>query len=319
MKNKFMTKLNGTVNKVGFQLRKHSPEILVVTGVVGTVASAVLACKATLKVNDIVEDARGNIDKIHTAVEAGHTEGGVEYNAEDSKKDLSLVYVQTGIKIAKLYAPAVALGGLSIASILASNNILRKRNVAIAAAYATVDSSFKGYRNRVIERFGEEIDRELKYNIKAKEVEETIVNEKGEEETVKIMKQYVDPTDVSGYARYFDEYTRDEQGNVVKNPYWDKNSEYNLLFLKAQQRYANDLLRSKKRLFLNEVYDMLGLPRTKAGQVVGWVYDPEMNGVGDNYVDFGIFASADNYSDFVYGEDGILLDFNVDGNVWDDM
>lgn len=319
MKNELMTKINGTFTKVGFQLRKHSPEILVVAGVAGTVASTVLACRATLKVNDVVEDTKTNIDKIHTAVEKGHTESGAEYSVEDSKKDLSLVYVQTGIKIAKLYAPAVALGALSITSILASNNILRKRNVAIAAAYATVDKSFKDYRNRVIERFGEEIDRELKYNIKSKEVEETIVNEKGEQETVTVLKKYVDPTDVSGYARFFEEYTRDEEGNVIKNPYWEKDKGYNLLFLKTQQRYANDLLRAKKRLFLNEVYDMLGLPRTKAGQVVGWVYDPEKNIVGDNYVDFGIFASADNYSDFVYDNDAILLDFNVDGNVWEDM
>lgn len=319
MKNNFLTKVNGTVNKVGFQLKKHSPEILVAVGVVGTVASAVLACKATLKVNDVVTETKTNIDKIHTAVENECTEAGADYSVEDSKKDLSLVYVQTGIKIAKLYAPAVALGALSLTSILASNNILRKRNVAIAAAYATVDQSFKNYRDRVIERFGQEIDRELRYNIKAKEVEETIVNEKGEEETVSVMKRYINPDDVSGYARFFEEYTRDEQGNVCKNPNWEKNGEYNLLFLKAQQRYANDLLRAKKRLFLNEVYDMLGFPRTKAGQVVGWVYDPEKNGIGDNYVDFGIFASSDNYSDFVYGNDAILLDFNVDGNVWEDM
>lgn len=319
MKNKFMTKINETATKVGFQLRKHSPEILVTVGVVGTVASVVLACKATLKVNDVVEETKEAVDRIHTAVENGHTEGGAEYSVEDSKKDLTGVYAHTGVKIVKLYAPAVALGTLSMASILASNNILRKRNVAIAAAYATVDNSFKNYRNRVIERFGEEIDRELKYNIKSKEVEETIVNEKGETETVTVLKKYVDPTDVSGYARFFEEYTRDEQGNVCKNPYWEKNGEYNLLFLRAQQRYANDLLRSKKRLFLNEVYDMLGFPRTKAGQVVGWVYDPEMNGIGDNYVDFGIFASSDNYTDCLYGNDPILLDFNVDGNVWDDM
>lgn len=319
MKNKFMTKLNGTVNEVSFQLKKHSPEILIVAGVVGVVTSAALACKATLKAKGVVEEAKVNIDKIHTAVETGYTESGDEYSVEDSKKGLSLVYANTGIQIAKIYAPAVALGTLSITSILASNNILRKRNVAIAAAYATVDTSFKGYRNRVIERFGEEIDRELRYNIKSKEVEEKIINEDGKEETVKVLKQYVDPTEVSGYARFFEEYTRDEQGNVVKNPYWEKNNEYNLLFLKAQQRYANDLLRAKKRLFLNEVYDMLGFPRTKAGQMVGWVYDPDMNVVGDNYVDFGIFAASDNYSDFVYGADPILLDFNVDGNVWEDM
>ena len=317
--NGLITKLNGTFNKIGFQLKKHSPEILIVVGVVGTVTSAVLACKATLKVNEVVDETKDNIDKIHTATEKGQNEAGEEYSADDSKKDLALVYVQTGIKIAKLYAPAIALGTLSITSILASNDILRKRNVAIAAAYATVDNGFKTYRNRVIERFGAEIDRELKYNIKAKEVEETVVNEKGEETVTKVMKKYIDPMDVSGYARFFEEYTRDEQGNVCKNTYWDKNNEYNLVFLKAQQRYANDLLRSKRRLFLNEVYDMLGFPRTKAGQVVGWVYDPDRNMVGDNYVDFGIFASSDNYSDFIYGDDPILLDFNVDGNVWDDM
>ena len=319
MKNNFLTKVNGTVNKVGFQLKKHSPEILIAVGVVGTVASAVMACRATLKVNDVVTETKTNIDKIHTAVENKRTEAGAEYSVEDSKKDLSLVYIQTGVKIAKLYAPSVALGVLSITSILASNNILRKRNVAIAAAYATVDQSFKNYRNRVVERFGQEIDRELRYNIKAKEEVETIINEKGEEETVNVVKRYINPDDVSGYARFFEEYTRDEQGNVCKNPNWEKNGEYNLLFLKAQQRYANDLLRAKKRLFLNEVYDMLGFPRTKAGQVVGWVYDPDRNCVGDNYVDFGIFASSDNYSDFVYDNDAILLDFNVDGNVWEDM
>lgn len=321
-KNELITKLNGAVNRVGFQLKKHSPEILIAVGVVGTVASAVLACKATLKVNEIMDETKTNIDRIHTATEKGQTEAGEVYELEDSKKDLTLVYAQTGIKVAKLYAPAIALGALSITSILASNNILHKRNVAIAAAYATVDNGFKNYRNRVIERFGEEIDRELKYNIKAREVEEIVVDEKTGEETVnKVIKKYVDPADVSGYARFFEEYTRDEQGNVVKNPYWEKNGEYNLLFLKSQQRYANDLLRVKKRLFLNEVYDMLGLPRSKAGQIVGWVYDPDRDGdgVGDNYVDFGIFASADNYSDFIYDNDAILLDFNVDGNVWEDM
>ena len=318
--NKFMTKIKGTVNEVGFQLRKHSPEILIVAGVVGTVASAVLACKATLKVNEVVDEAKTNIDKIHEATEKGETEAGEVYSADDSKKDLAIVYVQTGVKFVKLYAPSVVLGTLSIASILASNNILRKRNVALAAAYATVDNGFKNYRNRVIERFGEEIDRELKYNVKAKEVTETVVDEKtGKTKEINVLKKYVDPTDISDYARFFEKYTRDEQGNVCKNPYWDENSEYNLVFLKAQQRYANDLLRSKRRLFLNEVYDMLGFPRTKAGQVVGWVYDPDMNVDGDNYVDFGIFAASDNYSDFIYGDDAILLDFNVDGNVWDDM
>lgn len=313
-KTEIMNKVTGAFNKVGFQFKKHSPEILVVAGVVGTVASVVMACKATLKVNDILEESKDTIDKIHEVTESPE----YDYSDDDAKKDLTKVYFGTAFKFAKLYAPSVALGTLSLVSILTSNNILRKRNMALAAAYATVDKSFKDYRGRVIERFGEKVDRELKYNIKAKEVEETVTDENGNEKTVKTVKNYVDPEDISGYARFFDEYTRDEKGNVVRNLNWNRNNEYNMMFLKAQQQYANDLLRAKGRLFLNEVYEMLGFPPSKAGQVVGWVYDIQ-NPMGDNYVDFGIYASQDNYSDFMYGNDAILLDFNVDGNVWETM
>ncbi len=305
-------------NNVSFQIKKHSPEILVVTGVVGVVASAVLACKATTKVSEILEESKETVDTIKEGMKAGEIKGQ-EYTEETGKKDLTIVYVQTSLKLAKLYAPAVGLGALSIASILSSNNILRKRYAGAAAAYAAVDKGFKEYRGRVVERFGEEVDRQLKYNIKAKEIEETVVDENGEEKTVNVIKHYVDPTDISGYARYFEEFTRDKKGNVVRNNYWDPNKEYNLLFLKAQQSYANDLLKAKGRLFLNEVYEMLGLPQSKAGQIVGWVYDEECP-TGDNYVDFGIYASNQNYSDFLYSDnEAILLDFNVDGNIWEDM
>lgn len=315
-----ITKVSGTFNKVGFQLKKHSPEILIVAGIVGTVASTVMACRATTKVGKIIDKTKNDVDEIHNATENGVTKAGEDYSVEDSKKDLSVVYLQTGTKLAKLYAPAVALGTLSITSILASNNILRKRNVALAAAYATVDKSFKEYRKRVIERFGKEIDRELKYNIKAEKVSETVIDEEtGKEKKVKKTSFVVNPSDVSGYARFFEKYTVDEDGNSILNPHWESNNEYNLMFLKAQEKYANDLLRAKKRLFLNEVYDMLGLPQTKAGQVVGWVYDAEQP-IGDNYVDFGLYADNLSYSDFVNGSDpAILLDFNVDGNIWELM
>lgn len=314
-----MNKVSGLANKAAFQLKKHSPEILIVAGTIGTVAAAVMACKATLKVNETVEQAKSDIAKIHDAADNGCTEAGLEYSAEDAKKDLTIVYTQTGLKLAKLYAPAVALGVLSIASILTSNNILRKRNIALAAAYATVDKSFKEYRSRVAERFGEEIENQIRYNIKAIEQKETIVDENGEEQTITTVRNCIDPTDISGYARYFEEYTRAEDGTVIKNPYWEPNNDYNLMFLKSQQRFLNDKLKTDKRVFLNEAYKALGLPTSKAGQIVGWVYDPE-NPNGDNYIDFGIFASNQAYSDFVYGNDpAILLDFNVDGNIWELM
>lgn len=313
-----MNKMPSFVHKAAFKLKKNSPEILLVAGVIGTVTSAVMACKATTKVSDILADAKDQIDTIHEVLDTPEMEE--KYTEADSKKDMTIVYTQTGIKLVKLYAPSVALGLLSLGSMIASNNIMRKRNVALGAAYAAIDKGFKEYRSRVVDRFGEQTDRELRYNLKAQKFEKKVVDpETGKEKKVKENGFVVSPSDVSDYARFFEQYTKDENGNTIPNPNWQSNNEYNLIFLKAQERYANDMLRSRKRLFLNEVYDMLGLPRTQAGQIVGWVYDEE-NGTGDNYVDFGIYADNLSFSDYVNGYDpAILLDFNVDGNVWELM
>lgn len=308
--------MNGFLSKTNFQLKKHSPEILVVAGVIGVVTSAVMACKATTKVGEILEKTKEDVEAIHKCEEDESVKD--QYSSEDAKKDLAIVYVQTGVKFAKLYGPSVVLGALSITSILASNNILRKRNVALSAAYAAIDKGFKEYRSRVIERFGEEVDRELRFNLKAKKFDETVIDEEtGKEKKVKKNGFVVNRADISDYARFFDKYTEDEDGNSILNSNWVNNYDYRMSFLKAQERYANDLLKAKKRVFLNEVYEMLGFPRTKAGQIVGWAYDPE-NPKGDNYIDFGLFSDnlrcVDDESD-----QAILLDFNVDGNIWDLM
>ena len=312
--------VGSNMGEIGFKAKKCSPEILIVFGVVGTVASTIMACKATTKVGKIVEDTKKDLDTIHEAVDKGETNAGEEYTHEDSKKDLTIIYVQTGVKLAKLYAPAIALGALSLTGIITSNQILRKRNMALAAAYATVDKGFKTYRGRVIERFGEGVDRELKDGVKAKKVEVIETDpETGEEKKVK-KKQYVaDPLNTNMYARWFDQYTLDEDGNRVINDCWENNNTFNLMFLRSRERYANDLLVVKKRLFLNEVYDMLGLPPTKAGQIVGWKLDPKNNNVGDNYISFGLYDGNPTYMDTDDPNPAILLNFNVDGNVWDDM
>lgn len=302
-------KVTRTFHKTAFKFRKHSPEILVVAGIVGVVGSAVMACKATTKLDTILDKAKNDIDKIHECVE--HPDTLPEpYTVEDSKKDLAIVYTQTAFKVAKLYGPAIMLGGLSITAILAGHNITRKRNVALAAGYTAIDKAFKEYRGRVVERFGEALDKELRYNIKTKEVEEIITHEDGSESIVKKSVEVADPNTYSDYARFFDEACAG----------WSKDPEYNLKFVKDQQRYANDVLKAKGHLFLNEVYDMLGIPRTKAGQVVGWIYDeknPRHN--GDNFVDFGIYdLHREKNRDFVNGyERSILLDFNVDGAIID--
>lgn len=300
------TKAASFVKKTGFQLRQYSPEILVVAGVIGTVVSAVMACKATTKVNDILEQHKEDVEKIHTV--AKDEKYADEYTESDMKKDLTIVYAQTALKFAKLYGPAVLLGSLSITGILTSNNILRKRNIAIATAYAALDKSLKGYRERLTERYGETVDRELKYGIKAQKIEETVVDENGKTKKTKTIVPVVENEKNSVYARFFDE----------TNPNWEKNPDYNLMFLRAQENYANQRLRADGYLFLNDVYESLGIPKCSIGQVVGWIYDPEDQNA-DCHVSFGIYDLYRAVTrDFVNGfEPAILLDFNVDGVMWD--
>lgn len=305
MKNKteIMKSVNGVASKTVMKLKKHSPEILVVAGIAGTVVSAVLACKATTKVAEILDETKGTLDTIHEGMETGAI-NGQEYTTEDGKKDTVVVYAQTGMKLAKLYAPAIILGTLSITSILASNNILRKRNVALGAAYAAIDKSFKEYRGRVIERFGEQVDTELKYGIKAKKFEEIEVDpETGKEKKVKKTVMVADPNLQSDYAVYFDSKSRN----------YETNPNYNRMFLKAQQAFANDKLQTRGHLFLNEVLDDLDLPRTPAGQIVGWTKDGP-----DGYVNFRIVEVERETEDGRH-EPALLLDFNVEGNIWEKM
>lgn len=314
-------KLNGLTTaatrafyKAGFQLKKHSPEILVVTGVVGTVVSAVMACKATTKVNFVLEETKAQVDIIHAGAEKGEVKGYLDngevgmipYNVEDSQKDLAIVYAKTGLKLAKLYGPAVLLGAASITSILVGHNVLHKRNLALAAAYTAVDTGFKQYRGRVVERLGDKMDKELLYNIKAKEIQETVVNEDGSETTVTKTVEVADRNalELSPYTFCFDETARG----------WVRDAERNKFFLARQQDYANEQLQAKGIVFLNEVLDMVGIDRVPMGQRIGWcLKDPN----SDGHIDFGVLnIHCEANRNFVNGlEKSVWLEFNVDGYV----
>lgn len=307
-KKEIISTVNSKFSKLGFKVKKHSPEILVVSGIVGIVSAAVMACKATTKVSEIVEKAKDDIDIIHGAVE-GNIPTKEPYTEDDANKAITMTYMKVGLKLVKLYAPAVVIGGLSVTAILYSNGILRKRNMALAAAYATVDGSFKDYRNRVIDRFGEEVEKELRYNIKPITVEAKATDESGNEVLTEQTLQVAEPSEHDMYTKIFDE----------TSCYWSKNPEYNLMFLNGREAYANNKLNAQGYLFLNDVLDMLDIPKTKEGQIVGWVKDPK-NG-GDGYVDFGIFNAYKKANrEFINGyEPSIWLDFNVDGNILDLM
>ena len=305
MKQEIINKATRLLSSTQYQVKKHSPEILMVAGIAGTIVGTVLACKATTKVSEIIEEKNKNIEDVHTCLE----EKPNEYTEEDSKKDLTIIYAQTGVKLFKLYAPAIGVMALSFASIIAGHKVLKKRNVAIAAAYAAIDRGFKQYRKNVIEEFGEGVDQQMRFGLKSKEIKKKDKDGK----TVKETEYYIDPdanplNNISEYARFFDASSE----NFAKDP------EYNMMFLRRQQDYANEMLKSRGHLFLNEVYDLLDIPRSKAGQVVGWVYDKNGNTKGDNYVDFGLYRNDQGTRRFVNGlEYNILLDFNVDGVIYD--
>lgn len=271
------------------KVRKHSPIILTATGIAGSVTATVLACKATLKLED-------EIDKIERRVSIVKNTPAVD--SKVVKMELSYVYTRAVIDIGKLYAPAVSVGVVSIGCLIGAQGIMQRRNAALVAAYAALEKGFNEYRKRVEDALGEDKERELRYGLAQEEVHDT---KKG---VVEQQLKVVDPTAVSVYARFFDE----------SCPEWTKTPEYNLLFLKSQQAWANNLLHSRGHVFLNEVYDMLGIPRSQAGAIVGWV----LNKNGDNFIDFNIYrGDRDVVREFVNGQErSILLDFNVDGPIY---
>lgn len=309
-------KLSRKFSKICFTIKKKSPEIMVVGGTIGTVIGTVMACKATTKASDILETHKDSMNKIHTAKESGKVtmpDGEiVEYTKKDVAAETTHVYLSTSAKCAKLYAPSAIVMTVSVGSILTGHNILKKRHVALAAAYKAVDTGFKSYRENVVEKYGKEVDREMRYGIKKDDVEVITMDEKGNETkdiaTIETIDK--DPSKYSDYARFFDSTCYG----------FKKDPEYNLTYLRAIEAQATDKLQRKGHLFLNEVYKMIGLPMTKAGQTVGWIYNEE-NPVGDNYVDLGIFRmDSDASRRFVNGyEPVILIDPNVDGYILDDV
>jgi hypothetical protein len=306
MKSEFATKASRIFHSAGLQLKKHSPEILMVVGIAGTIASTVMACKATSKVDEIIEEKNYKEEQIDIVLNSNE----YDYTEEDKVKDLTIIYTQTGVKLLKVYAPAIALGVVSIGCIVAGHRILKKRNLALMAAYTVVDKGFKQYRKNVVERFGSEIDKELRYNIKAKEIEKIVTDKKGvekiEKETVKELDEKA-LSEYSEYARFFD----------AGSTQFEKDPEYNLMFLRKTQDWANEKLKAEGHLFLNDVYVMLGIPKSRIGQIAGWIYDEKCPN-GDNYIDFGIYENREANRRFVNGQEyNILLDFNVDGIIYD--
>lgn len=294
-------KFSALLGKGLLKVKKYSPEILLGTGIVGMVGTVVVACKATTKLEAVTTEIAAEKEAFEEklkAIEEVVAEGReVDYTEADKKKDLLIVNTQQTMKLVKLYAPAAILGAASIACILASYGIMKKRYLGVLAAYKSLDATFKKYKAKVVAKYGEEAEAELRRTSLEDIIKEG--EEKGYEGNPKKHNVY------SPYSRFYDETCT----------CWTDDFEYNRAFLHTTQCQMNNRLKSQGHLYLNEVYDALGLARSKEGAVVGWILDGE----GDSFVDFGVFDGNSSVTRaFVNGwEHSILLDFNVDGVIYD--
>lgn len=304
-------KLSKMVGKTSFVLKKNSPEILMGVGIVGIVATVVTACKATLQADEVLEHHAEKMKKIKDAEQFQDEE--CPYPAEVKAKETLVVYTQTAFEFAKLYTPTIAMGSLSIACILVSNKIIKRRYLGAVAAYNAISMSYEQYRGRVREKFGDEVDYEMRYGVTRKQVDIKETDENGKAIKKKEEVELIDGKP-SGYARYWGKYLKDG----IRNPNWDANPEFNLMFLRAKENEANVILQSRGYIFLNEVYDLLGFEGTQYGQLVGWMNNRNS---GDCYVDFGLYSlNRGENRRFINGEEcDVLLDFNVDGMIWDQL
>lgn len=284
-----------------FKTKKNSPTILMATAGITGVATLVSTVKATMKLESILDEHQEKMNQINTTYEEvkandeRNEAGEVLYSESDMKKDTAKMYIRTCGKICKLYLPTFALSAITVGCVLTSHKIMKKRNLALLAAYKELHSAYSNYRKKIADKYGKEVDTGVIFDGAEKEVEVT-------EDGKGIAKVTNDRSSCSSYARFFD----------ATCPDFKKNPEYNRIFIEQTQQMFNDKLHAKGNVFLNEVYDALGFERTSAGALVGWVD----NGDGDNFIDFGIYE--DRNRRFVNGiEPVVLLDFNVDGVIYD--
>lgn len=303
-KTELATKAGQILVKTKLGIKKHSPEILVVTGIGTGIVAAIIACKQTIKANDIVAEARKSLQNIEDVKElAANSE--VEYTEENEQEDRKTIGMQVAVGMVKTYALPVGLGILSITCILAGHHILKKRNVALAAAYSALSTDFMNYRKRVVDKYGKDVDFMLKNGLEKQIVANQVIDpETGEVKETKEEVLTYEGDKLSQYARVFDE---------VGSTQWTPSADHNRAFLLMEQNYFNERIRTRGYIFLNEVYERLGFRPTKAGSVVGWVYqNADYEGI-----DFGIFtAHTQKAAEFLEGtEPSIILDFNVQGDI----
>ena len=304
---------------VKFTAKKYSPEILLGLGIIGVGTSTILACKATLKVEEILDTYEETMDKIEDTFDRSENGDlvGVDYSELDAKKDRLTLKTQTVVQFIKLYGPSATLMGVSIGCILGSYRIMSQRQIALMAAYKLVEEAFSKYRGRVVNELGEAKDGHFMYGTTTVSEENTVIDEDGKKKKISTEKEEVGSgVNTSGFGRIFGPEKPDQMGAWTGSTQWSPVHEYNLSFLQAKEQYFTDKLAASSDgvLVANEVYEELGFPKTEAGRVCGWKYKSQN---GDGFVSFRPRGIDGNWAMGMDG-DSIILDFNIEGLVYND-
>lgn len=284
------------------RISKHAPTILSITASAGVIATGYLAWKAGTRFEDV--EGR-DWDRRKECLKNADTIPDEDVPKIERKNRILFI-----LDTVRTVAPAAIVGAATITMIYFSNSISKKRLAAMGAAYATLQTAFDGYKRTMVEALGKEsVDKILKPKLPnvGKSAEE-ILSSDNKSDAANVADAVVNSLKaLSPYARVIAE---------ESSTCWDPNEDYTSQNLAAVQLWANRRLERKGHLFLNEVFDQLGLSRTREGAVVGWL----KNGEGDGYVSFGDF-DASVYrvpsDDYTRVDSNFIVDFNVDGVIWD--
>lgn len=311
-----MNKMTQVFNRFGFWARRKSPELLVIGAIIAAAGSIILAVKATPKAEMVLERANKNIKRIKTDMNDQNKLSNNEYSISLGKKELTGVYAKTSLNLCKLYLPTAIGFGLTVVGILSSHKIVKGRNMALAAAYTTLENGYRSYRERVAAKVGESVEKDIFRNIYSEEKEIKEENKNGEEVTKKINKNGPHIKVDSDFTVIYDQNSKD----------WLRDTNMVLNNLAMKEKWLNQKLIYSGALFLHEVYEELGIDiyslgekKAQASRILGWIYDPKDDNLS-NHVSMGLFDTMGNRNEYAMNalrnnDQELFLEFNVDGDI----
>lgn len=238
-----------------FETKRKSPEICVAGAIIFGAGALVMTFVAARKMDKALEEPKAIINT------AKSKEISEKYTEEDKQHDITLGTVQLVWEGVKLFAPSALMALGSCACVLISHRKLSRRNAELAAANGILAKQVASLTKSLEDKVGKDEAYRLKYEDKLEEVEETVMDENGEEKTVKVKKPKAG-YEADDLGRFFDEISSE----------WKKDPQYNFMTLRNIMFEFQERLKRDGVVFLNDIYERLGYEKTQAGYQYGWVY-----------------------------------------------